>query len=153
EEVLRSVNQLLADLGGVLERHRVYVTTYLGGGFMALAREPGHAERALRAALALGAAVEEFNSPRAVLGLVQLPARIGVATGSMFLGNVGTYLKMDFTAVGAAVNLAHRLMRQGKGSVPCVSHETWELTRDRFEFAPGDPRMIDLPGIGRREVW
>ena len=53
--------------------------------------------------LALGV-VDEFNRPRAVLGLPQLPVCVGIATGVMFIGNVGTYQKMDFTAVGNAAN-------------------------------------------------
>ncbi len=153
EEVMRTINQLMADLGEVLERHRAFVTAYLGGGFMALVRGPGHAERAVGAGLELIAVVEAFNRPRAVLALRRLPVRIGIATGNMFLGNIGTYHKMDFTALGGAVNLASRLMRQGTNRSPCVSRETYDLVRDRFTFAEGNPRVADLTELGRREVW
>src|SRR5205823_1304392 len=47
EQVMMTLNQLLADLEGVLERCAAQVTTYLGGGFMAMLREAGHAERAV----------------------------------------------------------------------------------------------------------
>jgi class 3 adenylate cyclase len=120
---------------------------------MALLRGYGHSERAVAAALDLIAVVEEFNRPRAVLGLRQLPVRIGIATGNMFLGNIGTYRRMDFTAVGAAVNLAGRLMRLADPRAPCISQETYEQVRDRFTFAPGCPRLVELADIGRREVW
>src|SRR5207245_6469166 len=53
EAVLWTLNQLLADLEGVLDRHRAQVVTYLGGGFVALLREAAHAERAVEAALEL----------------------------------------------------------------------------------------------------
>jgi class 3 adenylate cyclase len=150
-EVMQTVNQMMADLVDALEKHRGHVTAYLGGGFMALLR--GHGERAVAAGLDLVAVVEEFNRPRAVLGLRQLPVRIGIATGNMFLGNIGTYRRMDFTAVGAAVNLAGRLMRHADPKAPCISQETYEQVRDRFTFAPGGPRSLELADIGRREVW
>jgi serine/threonine protein kinase/class 3 adenylate cyclase/Tfp pilus assembly protein PilF len=152
-DVMRTLNQIMADLTDVLERHRGAVTSYLGGGFMALIRGHAHAERAVTAALDMMAVVSAFNRPRAVLGLRQLPVRIGIASGSLFLGNIGTYYKMDFTAVGMPVNLAARLMRQGDNQRPCISLETFEMVRDRFEYAPGNPRAVDLSGIGRREVW
>jgi class 3 adenylate cyclase/tetratricopeptide (TPR) repeat protein len=153
EEVMQTLNQMLADLGAVLERYEAHVMAYLGGGFMALVRGVGHAPRSLDAALDLLAVVDEFNRPRAVLGLPQLPVSIGVATGTMFLGNIGTYQKMDFTAVGSAVNLASRLVREADCRLPCVSAETHEMAGQRFTFAPGNPRVLDLKGICRRPVW
>ncbi len=152
-EVMRTVNQMMTDLAAELERHRGFVTSYLGGGFMALVRGPGHAERAVLAALDMLAVVNDLNRPRAALGLRQLPVQISVATGSVFLGNIGTYQKMDFTAVGPPVNLASRLMRHAQTNGPCVSRETYELVRHRFEFAAGGPRALDLRDMGRREVW
>jgi adenylate cyclase len=153
EEVMQTLNHMLADLGEPLRRAEAQVTTYLGGGFMALVRGSGHAWRAVDVALELMAVVEEFNRPRAVLGLQQLPVRIAVATGPVCLGNIGTYEKMDFTAVGNPVNLASRLVRQTEGGLVCVSRETRELLGERFSFAEGNPRVLDLQGIGRREVY
>src|SRR5262249_51858676 len=153
EEVLLTVNQLLADLDRVLERHQGRVMAYLGGGFFALVREGNHAERAVRAALEMMAVVQAFNQPRAVLGLRPLPPQLGVASGPVYLGNIGTYRKLDYTAIGAAVNLAQRLMREMGEAGPCVSQETYDLVRDRFEFVPGNPRTVDLRGLGVRPVW
>jgi serine/threonine protein kinase/class 3 adenylate cyclase/tetratricopeptide (TPR) repeat protein len=153
EEVMQTLNHMMADLGEPLRKAEAQVTAYLGGGFMALLRGPGHAWRAVDVALELIAVVEEFNRPRAVLGLQQLPVRIGVSSGPVYLGNIGTYQKMDFTAVGHAVNLASRLVRQGETSLPCISRETRELVGDRFRYAPGSPRTLDLGTLGRHEVY
>jgi class 3 adenylate cyclase len=153
EEAMVTLNQMLADLSVVLDRYRAQVTAYLGGGFMALLREANHAERAVETALDLLRVVEAFNRPREVLGLRLLPAQIGIASGGVFLGNIGTYQMMAFTAVGAPVNLASRLVRRAESAAPCISQETRELLRDHFVFAPGNPRSVDLPGIGPRAVW
>jgi adenylate cyclase len=154
-EVLLTLNQLLADLGDVLERRRAVVTTYLGGGFMALFREGGNAARAVDAGLELLAVLEDFNRPRELLGLRLLHARVGVATGPVCVGNIGTYGKMDFTAVGPAVHLAERLMRTGAsepGTV-CVSQETHDLVSDRFNFRADQPRILELKNLGSRPAW
>ncbi|MBI1914693.1 MAG: protein kinase [Planctomycetes bacterium] len=153
EQVMLTLNQLLADLEGVLERCAAQVTAYLGGGFMALLREAGHAERAVSGALDLLQVLEEFNRPRDILGLPLLPAKIGVASGVVFLGNIGTYRKLDFSGVGVPVNLAARLMRQADVTAPCISQETRELVGERFVYRAGGPRLVDLPGIGQRQVW
>jgi class 3 adenylate cyclase len=153
EEVMQTLNHLMADLGEPLRKAEAQVTAYLGGGFMALLRGPGHAWRAVDVALELLAVVEEFNLPRAVLGLQQLPVRIGVASGPVCLGNIGTYQKMDFTAVGNPVNLASRLVRQAETSSPCISKHTRDLVGDRFRYAEGSPRTLDLGTLGRHEVF
>src|SRR5262249_7604693 len=87
------------------------------------------------------------------LGWRLLPGQIGIASGSVFLGNIGTYHKMDFTAVGATVNLASRLMRQADNRSPCISRETYEMVREHFIFNSGSPRIVELKALGPREVW
>jgi serine/threonine protein kinase/class 3 adenylate cyclase len=153
EAVLWTLNQLLADLEGVLDRHRAQVTGYLGGGFMALFRETSHAERSVHAAIDLLAVISEFNRPRTILGMRLLPARIGIASGVAFLGNIGTYRNLDFTAVGPPVNLASSLMRRADTTNPLISQETYELVRDRFVFRADSPRKLDVTGIGVRLAW
>jgi len=153
EIVMVTLNQMMADLAGVLQRHGVHVTAYLGDGFMALIRGGNHARRGVTAALDLTAALREFNRPRAVLTQPLLHARLGLSTGEVFVGNVGTYDKMDFTALGATVNLAARLQTEAEPGQPCISHETHEHVADHFVFREGNPRSVKLKGIGQRQVW
>jgi class 3 adenylate cyclase len=153
EEVLMTLNQVMTDLAQVLEWHRARVIAYAGGGFTALLREARHAERGVSAALDLLAALREFDRPREILGLPRFQARIGLATGGAFLGNVGTYHKIDFTVLGPAATLAARLLDWAEPGLPCVSHATFELVSDRFTCAPGNPRTVTPPGLGPCEVW
>jgi class 3 adenylate cyclase/predicted Ser/Thr protein kinase len=153
EVVMMTLNQIMADLEAVLERHRARITTYFGDGFMALVRDARHAERALQAALDVMAALQEFNRPRAVLGWPLFQMRIGIHTGPAFLGNVGTYRKMSFTAVGAVVSLASRLLNWAESGLPCISPTTEELVRHDFVFMPGNPRTVKPVGLPPCEVW
>ena len=144
---------MLADLEGVLERHRARVVTYSGDGFLALLRDDRHAERAVQAALDLTEALREFNRPRRVLGLPLFEARVGLNTGHAFLGNVGTYGKMDFTAVGSAVTLAMRLLGWAEPGCPCLTRTTYELVEGQFTFKPDGPRRATPAGLDACEVW
>jgi predicted ATPase/class 3 adenylate cyclase len=82
-----------------------------------------HAERAARAALAMRAALEAPALPEDS-GLSSLPAglqlRIGLNTGNVFAGNVGTAERKEYTVMGDAVNVAARVMvKTGWGEVRC----------------------------------
>ena len=153
EVVLMTLNQMMADFAAVLERYQVAVNQYLGDGFMALVRDANHAERAVNAALELVNALREFNRPREILGLPQLHTRIGISTGAVLLGNVGTYRKIDFTAVGTTTNLAARLQSEAEPLVPCISRATFEEVGQRFAFKPGSPRKVTPKGLTVQEVW
>jgi adenylate cyclase len=153
EAALVTFNQLMADCTEVLTRHQAEVMAYRGGGLMALVREARHAERGVIAALELVAALEAFNRPRSVLELALIHGRIAVHTGPVLLGNVGTYRKMDFTALGKSVRLARSLLHEAKEDLPCISAATREALGDRFEYAEGCPRSVTAPGIGACDVW
>ncbi len=151
--VLLTFNQVLADLEEVLDRHRAQVLTYLGDGFLAILRQAHHAERAVQAALDLFAAVQECNRPRQILGQPLFQARISINTGNIFLGNVGTYHKMDFTAVGPAVSLAARLLSFAEPGVPCLSQSTQELVGEQFRYPATGPRTVAPQGGEPFPVW
>jgi class 3 adenylate cyclase len=153
EEVLMTLNHLMADLADVLERGKAKVATYFGDGFMTIFRETRHAERAVQGAVDLMAALQEFNRPREVLGLPLFQARISVNTGGVCLGNVGTYHKLDFTAVGTAVSLASRLLHWAEPGLPCISRATRESIGDGFVYQPDNPRIVLPTGLGPCEVW
>jgi serine/threonine protein kinase/class 3 adenylate cyclase len=153
EMALQTFNQMLADLEAVLLRYKAKPLAYFGDGFLALLREARHAERAVQAALDLMAELREFNRPRQILDLPLFQGRIGIHTGNVFLGNVGTYRKMDYTVVGPTVSLASRLLNWAQPDWPCISRATRELLPDRFQFQEGNPRTVTPPGLEACEVW
>jgi class 3 adenylate cyclase len=146
EVVMLTLNELMTDLGVILQRYQIHANQYLGDGFMALVRDKDHAVRALSAALELRVTLEEFNRPRKVLGLRSFEARVGVNTGEVFLGNVGTYHKMDYTAIGITTNLAARLQSEAEPGLPCISAATYEEVRERFLFKTDNPRTVSPQG-------
>src|SRR5262249_42050302 len=152
-EVLMTLNQLMADLTGGLERHRAQVAVYSGDAFMALLREGKHAERGVHAALDLMAALEEFDRPRRILGLPEFQARIAVCTGPAFMGNVGTYHKLDFTVLGPAVTPVWRLLNSSDAGLAGLCAATYAEVADRCASGAGSPRLLAAPGMRECEEW
>jgi class 3 adenylate cyclase/tRNA A-37 threonylcarbamoyl transferase component Bud32 len=153
EELMMTINQMMLDFATALERHQALVTTYMSDGFMALLRGTDHPRRGVAAALELLSLLDEFNAPRRVLGLTQLAARVAVSTGEVCIGNVGTYRKMDFTAVGLTVALAARLQTEARPGMACISRRTFDRVREVYTCTPDSPRTVVLKGIGEEHVW
>jgi class 3 adenylate cyclase/predicted Ser/Thr protein kinase len=153
EGTLLCLNQIFGEFADVLEQYRAQVTAHVGDGFLAVLRDADHAGRAVELAFDLLRTLSEFNRPREVLELPLFQARIAVHTGEVSLGNVGTYRKLDFTAVGAAVSEALCLLHWAEPDLPCLTQETWEQVADRFEPRGGSPRVVWPPGSRSLEVW
>jgi len=149
-----TLNQLFAVLTQALEKHHVVINQYLGDGFMALSREGDHARNAVAGALDVLQSLERFNRPRRVLGLKVLEARIGISSGDVVLGNIGTHQKIDFTAVGPATNQAARLQGRVKDGLVCISEMTHGIVKELFEFADAGGRKVEnVAGVGDMMVW
>jgi len=152
-EVMLIINQMLHELTQVIEKQEGQVLSFRGDGFLALFRGDHHARRAVRAGLEAEGALVAFNRPRRILGLVPFVQRIGIATGEVVLGNVGTYHKMDFAGVGNPANLGARLEANALPGYPCVSDETHAVLGEEFSFREESPRSLDLKGFGMQTVW
>ncbi|MFO1038698.1 MAG: adenylate/guanylate cyclase domain-containing protein [Geminicoccaceae bacterium] len=91
---------------------------YLGDGTLVFWGAPqpqaDHARRACDAALAIRAAVERDNA----VNTPALAVRIGIHTGPVLVGNIGTRDRVDYTIVGDTVNVAQRLQELGKALQP-----------------------------------
>jgi class 3 adenylate cyclase len=151
--VRRTLNQVWADLEPVLERHQIVVNQYLGDGFMAFVRGDEHDRRAVAGGLDILAAVEAFNHPRRLLQRKPIEVRVGVSRGSVLFANVGTYRKIDFTAVGSATNEAARLQAVAEPGAVCVSAATWGEVRGAFAAREATGRPVPLKGFGLATVW
>jgi hypothetical protein len=82
-------------------------------------------------------------------GLPQLDMRIGVATGDVVVGNIGSAMSMSYTVMGDSVNLGSRLESANKiyGTRLLVSQATMEMAREHFEFREVDAIVV----VGRDE--
>jgi adenylate cyclase len=108
--VVELLNEYYAVVDRVCEREGGVITQFLGDGVVVVFGGPlrplaDHARRALAAAVSLQRALAERNA----VGAERLLAGIGICTGDMIAGNVGTGGRVTYTIVGDAVNQAARL--------------------------------------------
>ena len=112
ELMVEIVNAYLEETSECLHRHGAYVDKYIGDAVMAVfgvpTALPDHPLAACRAALEARRALATINTRYAALG-VTLEVRIGLNTGEMIVGNLGSARKKNYTVIGDAVNLASRL--------------------------------------------
>ncbi len=133
ELVATFMNDLWALVDGIIDSHGGRVDKHIGDAVMALwgadiVREDDP-EQAIRAALAMQSAIEEF----CISHSVPLAIRIGVNTGPVLLGQMGT--KGEYTAMGDAVNLASRLETAAPVDSVLISHDTYRHVRGVFDVA------------------
>jgi class 3 adenylate cyclase/tetratricopeptide (TPR) repeat protein len=131
-ETFRMLNEYLEVAVPIIEQHGGIVDKYIGDGVMTLfPDDPG---AAVRANLQLLVELERFNDAREAAGEPRLDPCVGLHTGSLMLGTVGTSLRMDGTVIGDTVNLAARVERLTRlyGARLLVTEAVWE-TLDPLE--------------------
>jgi adenylate cyclase len=82
-----------------------------------------------------------------------LKARTGICLDNAAFGDIGTYRKIDFTAVGPTTNKAARLQGECVVGTVCIWEETYWPVKDDFTFADDNGREVTLKGIGTVRVW
>lgn len=116
-------------LAGCIEEEGGTVDKFIGDAVMAFwgapDEQPDHAARALRAASAIGRAVTTANHAAAAEGRRPVFVRVAVHSGRVVVGNIGSAVRVNYTIIGDAVNIAARLEElarslHGKDEDACV---------------------------------
>ncbi len=137
EEVIRILNRYLERVVEILTRYRATVDEFQGDGILAFFGAPlaaeDDAERAVACAIEMQRALVAINEEQQALGLPALEMGIGINTGEVVVGNIGSEKRTKYGAVGAAINLAYRIESQTIGGQVLLGARTYELVRDVVE--------------------
>ncbi len=131
-QLTRLMQAYLTPMTAAIHEHRGTIDKYIGDAIMAFwgapIEDPDHARHAVAAALEMVRRLEVLGDEFEARGWPRLAMRIGINTGPMSVGNMGSQFRMAYTVLGDAVNLASRL--EGTGKVYGVSIVVSESTRE-----------------------
>lgn len=151
EELFEIIQQVINMLVAAVYRYDGMVDKIVGDGLMALFGAPiGHennAELALRAALDMQSGLESLNRTLQHQIGQNLQMHIGLHSGTVIVGSVGSNMLMDYTAIGDTVNLAHRLEEVAEPDTILASESVYRQTRMLFNFVAVP--VLFLKGIHR----
>jgi adenylate cyclase len=137
EQIVAVLNNYLSRMSDIIFKHKGTIDKFIGDAVMCIfgapIEQPDHAVRSCRVALDMIEALERFN----VEENAPLAIGIGINTGPMTVGNIGSQRRFDYTVIGDSVNLASRLESLTKrfGVSIIVSESTQkECSSDEFIF-------------------
>ncbi len=142
DNLITVLNEYFSEMSGVIETFGGTVSKLVGDGILAFFGGPGgaganHAEKACEAALTMKKYEEILNSKLISSGKIKEPlfTRIGISTGKVILGNIGSEKRLDYTVMGPEVNLASRIEEANKscGTSVLVSYDTFLAVRNSFK--------------------
>jgi adenylate cyclase len=110
--------------------------------------QPDHALRCVRAAIDMQKKVRDLKEKWEREGRIPIRIRIGINTGVVVVGNMGSARRLSYTVLGAAVNLAQRLESNAPVDGILISERTYELVKDQVPtLSPGSIKVkgIDEP--------
>jgi len=143
EEIVHMLNEYFTRMVEIVFRHKGTVDKFVGDMVMALfgapLDDPQHADHAVEAALDMLAELRQLNEKWVADGLnVQVDIGIGVNTGPMIAGNIGSDQIMSYTVIGDAVNLGSRLESLNKqySTHIIISDETRQRLTGQYVFRP-----------------
>jgi adenylate cyclase len=139
------LNEYFTDMVELVFEHNGILDKYIGDAIMAVFGTPFpsdmDADNAVRVAIRMQEVQAVFNARRRAAGQPEFETRIGIASGDVVAGNIGSVRRMDYTVIGDGVNTASRLESANKqlGTRILVSGSTRELLTGEYRL-----RELDL---------
>jgi adenylate cyclase len=154
KEIVELLNRYFTMVTEVVFRFGGTVDKFIGDAVMSVFGSPipsdNHLEQGVKATVAMRKLLEKVNSVRRERGLVSLLMGIGLDSGIVIVGNMGSKVRMEYTAVGDAVNMASRLAGLAGGGKVLLCEEVYNLVADNVVAERVEGRQVK--GIDRSVV-
>lgn len=148
-EVLKMLNDYFEIIVDIVFHHEGTVDKFIGDAMMAIWGAPvAHDDdpfRAVKAAVDIQNLLVEFNKTRAAEGQFQIQIGIGINTGNLVAGYIGSSRTMNYSVIGRTVNTAFRLCSAAKPGQILISGQTFDQVQDTFDIAELEP----IPARGK----
>jgi adenylate cyclase len=146
EKIVGLLNRYFSAMTDIIFAHGGTLDKYLGDGLMALfgapTTTPEDASNALNAAVAMQRRLLGINIELRQEGLSEVGVGIGLHTGEVTVGYIGSERRSEYTAIGDPVNTASRLESNAKGGEILVSDATAKAARSRYKLHPREPITV-----------
>jgi adenylate cyclase len=147
QEVVRMLNDYFELMVDILFEHNGILDKFIGDAIMGLwgapVKRPDDATNAVRAAVKMQKRVAEWNEERAAQEKVPIRIGIGLHTGHVVVGNMGSSKALSYTAIGDGVNLASRLCGVAREDMVVISEECAQKAgKDQFVLEPLPPAKV-----------
>jgi len=146
------LNEYFTALTDIITENKGVVDKYIGDAVMAFwgspLADPNHPVNAVKSAWKILGELKKLNVGWAARGLPEIKMGIGINTGEMVVGNIGSESRFNYTVMGDEVNLASRLEGLTKyyGARIIVSQNTWDRAKGDF-----CGRLLDLVAVKGKE--
>lgn len=152
-KVVEILNEYFSAMVGIIFETRGTLDKFIGDAIMAFWGAPipraDHAELAVEAALRMIQSLENLNKSFRKRGVAPLQIGIGINTGEMIVGNIGSDQRLDYTLIGDNVNLGSRLesLTKNYGVQILISEGTHRLVWHRYPC-----RIVDLVAVKGKSI-
>ena len=151
EELLGMLNKYFSEMTEIIFKYGGTIDKFMGDGILGFVGDPceypDHAERAVRMAVEMQSKLKALGEEWFSYGTSSLRIGIGVNTGYVTVGDVGSEAHMDYTAIGRHVNLAARLQQEAKPDQIIISQRTYSLVKDIVEAE--EMGEVEMKGFDR----
>lgn len=137
--VARHLNEYFEAMVCEIFTHRGMVNDFVGDSIVAVFGAPlddaEHALHAVKSAMGMERALAKLNERWTAAGLPTLRQGVGIHTGQVFAGNVGSSTRLKYTVIGDPVNVAARLegLNKDLGTTVLITDETYAIVRERVD--------------------
>jgi adenylate cyclase len=154
EQVLKIVNRYLGVMVDVILRYQGTINEFIGDAILVLFGAPvkrdDDARRAVACAVAMQQAMGAVNAQNRQEGLPEVEMGIGIHTGEVVVGNLGSHRRMKYGIVGSPANLTSRVESYTVGGQILISEATWQEVGPILQVAKRFE--VEAKGIERRLV-
>ncbi len=146
EKIVQLLNRYFSAMTDIIFAHGGTLDKYLGDGLMALfgapTVTPKDAANAIAAAVAMQRRMLSINDELREEGFPEIGIGIGLHTGEVTVGYIGSERRSEYTAIGDAVNTSSRLESNAKAGEILVSEVTAKAAHSRYQLAAREPISV-----------
>ena len=146
EKIVGLLNRYFSAMTDIIFAHGGTLDKYLGDGLMALfgapTATPDDASNALNAAVAMQRRLFGINQELRDEGFPEIGVGMGLHTGEVVVGYIGSDRRSEYTAIGDTVNTSSRLESNAQGGEILISDATAKAAHSRYKLKPREPIMV-----------